>query len=225
MKETMKSYHMFLPRTWVKWFLYLLYPVFAIGGLYALCYKITFLSLLCTAFAGGIVVGVEYMLDGFVFAGIASKHTNRLEYLKTSIKGMPVLKRALIADGVRRFCSITVIMLALCPMICKEKELSGRQVLLHMIAYILFVDLLLEAGFIVSRFFTNVMVIFVCIYLEWIIVLIAGFNIFWVPVRIWQVVLLAAGCIAVVVAGRKLILKRARDSYYDNRMEKMHEAG
>lgn len=225
MKETIKSYHMFLPRAWVKWILYLFYPAITIGGMCVLCNKISIFYFICTAFAGGIIIGVEYMLDGFVFAGIASKQTNRLEYLKTSIKGIPMLKRALIVDGIRRFCSITVIMMALYPMICKEKEQEGTQGLLHLIAYLLFVYLLLEAGLIVLRFFTNVLVTLVCIYIEWAIVFLAGANIFWFTVQIWHVLLLAAGCIAVAVAGRKLILKRARDSYYDNRMEKMHEAG
>ena len=225
MKEIMRSYHMFLPRVWVKWLIYLVYPLFTIGGMYVLCYKIRLFYFICTAFAGCIIIGVEYMLDGFVFAGIASKHTNCLEYLKTSIKGMPMLKRGLIADGVRRFCSITVIMLALYPMICSDKVRGVSQGMLHLIAYILFTYLLLEAGLIILRFFTNVMVTLVCIYLEWIIVFMAGFNIFGIPVRIWHVLLLAAGCIAVAVAGRKIILKRARDSYYDNRMEKMHKAG
>lgn len=215
MKEIMRSYHVFLPRAWVKWCIYLLYPVLSVGGLYTLDDKMCFFPFICVAIAGGIIIAVEYMLDGYVFAGIATKETNRLEYLKTSVKGIPLLKKALMVDGIRRFCSTAVIILALYPMMKNNTELAEGRPLLCIVAFMLFTYLLLEIGLMILRFFMNISVTLVCIYLEWAIIFIIGVYIFFLPVRVWMVLILAAGCIVVAVAQRKWIIKKARDSYYD----------
>ena len=223
MNEYIRGYHMFLPRAWVKWCVYLLYPLLVSGGLYALYHKLGFYYFICVGFAGCAIVGVELMLDGQVFAGIASKRNCYLEYLKTSVKGMPVLKKALITDAVRRFCSIAVILFSLYPMVVNQGKEQGGRVILAMTAYVFFMDLLVEAGVLILRFFSNVNLILAAIYVIGMLAFMAGICIQY-PVRIWQMLLVAAGAIAVGIAGRKWILKRVRDSFYDNRMEKMRKA-
>lgn len=52
-----------------------------------------------------IFVNVEMFLDYFCFGGINSKNTNKMDLLITSPKGMDLLKKILMADGVRRFIS------------------------------------------------------------------------------------------------------------------------
>lgn len=223
MKEFIKGYHMFLPRTWVKWCIYILYPLIIIGVSYLFQF---FIFNLCLGIAGCAIVGVEYMLDGYVFAGIASKDTNRLEYLKTSVKGIPLLKKVLIADAVRRFCSITVILLGVYSLSAVASPVAGvyknsNNAFLQVVAYILLIWLLLEIGLIILRFFINVNVILLAIYILCALVFVLGLCIAGCNIYIWQVLLLAVSCVGVVAAGRKLILKKAKESYYDIGMEEM----
>ena len=223
MKEYIRGYHIFLPKTWIKWCIYLLYPLLVSGGLYAICHKFGFFYFICIGFAGCAIVGVELMLDGQVFGGIASKRNNCLEYLKTSIKGMSILKKALITDAIRRFCSVAVILFSLYPLVASQQDKHGGSIIIKITACIFLIDFLVEAGVMVLRFFSNVNLILASIYL---IGMLAFMTAIWIqyPVPVWQMLMAAAGAIAVTIVGRKQILKRVRDSYYDNRMEKMRKA-
>ena len=116
MRTTIRSYHTFLPGNyiWLKVLIYLLYPIIGIFGGMILCSllpidKEAALAVNMVLTGCGIIV-FEFLLDYFAFGGIASKDTGRLEYLKTSVKGEEILKKGLIADVVRRFLSIAVIL-------------------------------------------------------------------------------------------------------------------
>ena len=114
MRKSIRCYHLFFPGNsiWLKLLLYLVYPLFVIGlalGIRLLLGDIlpAYLSLLL---AGALVLTTEITVDFFFFGGIASKDTNRLEYMKTSAEVKNVWRKGLIVDAVRRFVTIAGIL-------------------------------------------------------------------------------------------------------------------
>lgn len=113
MKEYIKSYHVFLPGTFLKWCLYVLYPLLLIVFLYIMNREVGYYYFACMGFAACVSTVVELLVNTYQFAGITAKKNNDLEYLKSSAKGIAVLEKALRMDAVRRFFSIFLIMTAL----------------------------------------------------------------------------------------------------------------
>lgn len=211
MKEAIKGYHMFLPRAWVKWCIYILYPLLVIGGMYALNQYATYFSFICIGLACGMIIMVEYMLDTYVFLGIAARNTNRLEYLKTSAKGLPLLKKALYMDAVRRFLSTGVIMAGVSFVL----QLDLAFILKQCIFCIAIVYLIAGLGFMITRFSTNVWLNLVILYILMTVVSIVGIYALSWNIQIWWLLLLGIADVGIVVLGNKLILKRAEESFYD----------
>jgi hypothetical protein len=239
MKEAIKGYHLFLPKSWMKWCLYIVYPLVIIGADYLMCRVSIFFAVLCVGLSGCGIVGVEYMLDAFVFGGIASKETNRLEYLKTSVRGIPLLRKALITDGVRRFCSVSLIVVVGFAAVTlslremqdfygiyvteevTEMETEAADILpLQIVAYILVIYCIVELGLIILRFFINIYVSLLGSYIGVILAMTAGLTYSMWSVKLWHLLLLAVLGFGIAWLGRKIIMKKARDSYYDESMEK-----
>jgi hypothetical protein len=168
------------------------------------------------------VVVAEFMLDAFVFRGIATKQTNRLDYLKTSAKGMPLLWKVLWADGLRRFLSIAVVVLGSYgtswlrgtnfPSVEQGKEIF---------AYTVMVWGCVELGLVCMRHCMNQYAHLLVVYGMDILVILLGFLLGKWQVRLWQLLLLAVAAFGIAYFARKRIMKKARDSYYDESMEKM----
>lgn len=59
---------------------------------------------------GGTLVLVEILADNWFLGGIQDKNSEKIDYLKTSGKGMRIMKNVLITDVVRRFLSCAVIL-------------------------------------------------------------------------------------------------------------------
>lgn len=59
-----------------------------------------------------IIPFLEILSDNWLFCGIQSKHAEKMDYLKTSSAGMPVIRKALRMDLIRRFVSSMVITFA-----------------------------------------------------------------------------------------------------------------
>ena len=59
-----------------------------------------------------VMIMVEILADTWMFGGIQGKAAARIDFLKTSPKGMGLLQKALIMDLVRRFLSFSGIMAA-----------------------------------------------------------------------------------------------------------------
>ncbi len=211
MKEAIKSYHMFLPRAWVKWCIYILYPLLVIGEIYALNRFVTYFSFVCIGLTCGMVIMVEYMLDTYVFLGIAARDTNRLEYLKTSSKGLPLLKKALFTDAVRRFLSTGVIVTGVFFVLRGDFALTPKAcVFCIAIPY-----LMMELGFMITRFSTNVWLNLVMLYILMTIASMLGICALSWNIQIWQLLLLGIAAVGIAVMENKLILKRAEESFYD----------
>lgn len=211
MKQYIKGYHMFLPKVWVKWCVYVFYPLLVIGGLGLLNRCLMYYSFICIGFACSLIVLVEYALDYFVFGGIASKNTNRLEYLKTSVRGVPLLKKVLVTDACRRFLSTAVILFGTYFVLTPAYRLNGRQTFIC----VLLTFLLVEAGFMISRFFIHMGVNLLVLTIINSLVFIVAVGLVECNVRIWTIFALMFAAAGVAVMGRRLIIHRVRRSFYD----------
>lgn len=215
MKEAIKSYHMFLPRTWLKWCIYIGYPVMVIGMTYVFSRYATFFSFVCIGLTCFAIVAVEMMLDTYMFFGIAAKDTNRLEYLKTSVKGLLLLKKALTADMVRRLLSTALILAGVYLAIANNSVKKGSSMTLQCLVCLVITCLLIELGFLLTRLFMNVWLNLAVVYILGGIASVANIYIGSWEGLVLPFVLAAVLYVIIAVAGRILILKRARESYYD----------
>lgn len=216
MRRYIRSYHAFWPvKTWMKLCVYLLYPLVIITALWFLSHKLGYYPVICMGFACSFVVMVEIILDYFVFGGIASKETNRLEYLKTSVKGINLLKSSLITDAVRRFLSIAIVIIGSYLAIACRQQMDYQYTLLQLLVCIFSTYLLTEAGLLFTRFFINWWVNMAVIYILNNIAVTIGIFVSTWNIPIWALVLLVLLGMGITLTGRRLILKRMEESYYD----------
>lgn len=214
MKEAVKGYHIFLSKSWLKWAMYIPYPILLIGMVYLSSRYLTFFSYVCVGLACGMIVAVEMMIDTYVLMGIASRNTNRLEYLKTSSKGLSLLKKVLVLDAVRRFLSIMVILAGVYFVIGADPAGNSNITPAQCFICIGITDLLVELAFLITRFFLNVWINLITTYILWGIAFLEGFIVLY-KISFLPIFLVMVLCVGVIVTGRILILKRARESYYD----------
>lgn len=207
MKKLVKSYHVFLPYVWERWLLYLVYP---------LCLVLVNVGMvkngippeICVMLCSSLIVAVELFADLLVFGGIAAKDTNKLEYLKTSAKGLGVLQSSIIGDAIRRLFSVTVILMAYCLM---DSTIFTAHRQMMCVFSTLF---LVELGLIVSRSFSHLSVVMATS---------ACLEMLATPLTAVVLSNVMAGVICpvlyviVLIVGRMRIMKKARKSYYDGR--------
>lgn len=215
MGEYIKSYNVFLSKKWMRWFMYLIYPVLLIALEYVMSHVVTMFTFICIMFTGASVVVAELVMDMFLFKGIGSKDTNRLEYLKTSVKGLPVLKKSLMFDEMRRMLSFIVIFMGVYAVIEKDEQFGVSFTVWLVCSYAVDMFFATEVALLITRFFSSMVVDFIVIYL---FCAFAGFGLFLIQ-SVWVTVLLAVAGVAVAVLSRKQIMKKARESYYDERVE------
>lgn len=227
MKDAIKMYHLFLPRKWWMLLVYIAYPMF-VGLITAWCFNLGFEvgSMISLMFATSAIVCVEYILDTYMLFGIAAKDNRSLEYMKSSSKGVNLLKISLCADGVRRIVT-TIVMFSLVYGIMRynyayhaelldgsggvAKEYPRAIIYVQCAIIALF---LTETGLILTRRTKNVLRNLLIVYLMSAIscplVMAAvdfanGFN-----VMISVVVL----CV-IWIMGRRFLIKKVRESFYD----------
>lgn len=224
--KLMKSYHLFLTHKWLRVLIYLVYPIVllllfgylgnavAASKLNTEANKHITTMLLCTLW--DLIIGVELFSDILILGGIAAKDTNKLEYIKTSIKGMPIFRKSLIADGVRRFFSIAVIAGAGSIFCCPSDSLTDAFVAVMIVFFYA------ELGLIITRHFPHMTVIMLTFSALMAVMPPSITLIQKMPAGL-EVILSLLLAIAISIIGRWLILKKTRDSYYDCRFEKSNE--
>lgn len=219
MRNCIKSYHVFLSSRLLQVLLYVLYlPVMMFIMLAILC--------ICLDFDGGLsfgytlsanlILGGEVIWGYLVFGGVAAKETNKLEYLKTSKKGLPILKKALITDTIRRILWVTAIQWVPLVITMEKPEAS---VWLANAMVLLFAEL----GCMLVRKSSSVTMLLA--------VIMAGTTILSpllsvtmiIAHQIWPIILCYVLAVAVMVLNSKMVMKKARDSFYDDRNKKMSE--
>lgn len=112
MKNALRGYRAFFPKSWMIWIVCVMYPVVAVAGITVFQYLNSEASIYIFLAAVYGVLAVEMVLSKYSFAGLVAKDSNRMEYLKTSVKGMDFLREVLITDQNRRFITTGVIVLS-----------------------------------------------------------------------------------------------------------------
>ncbi len=220
MKTWMKCYHAFLSQWWLKALVYILYPVVMIGGM---CLAILIVKgygieiALAYNLTGNLFIMAELFLGYFIFGGVAAKDSNKLEYLKTSVNGMPVLKRGIIVDALRR--ALGIFLMLLVPLFLSGERPDGSVWVACAV-----VILCSEAGLIIFRRTSSFTIFMVVLLLSGTVgsmVMAVGMicRNFW-----WAVALLYVAAAAVTVFSIRMVMQKARESYYDERIENQLEA-
>ncbi len=228
MKDAIKMYHLFFPRKWFIVLVYILYPA-VIGLLGMWCFKIgpivgTVMSLmLSTSF----VVCGEYILDVYMLFGVAAKDNRSLEYVKSSAKGVYLLQEALYGDGFRRIvttvASYGLLYIMMRYTFMKEASfiaLANDGEALECPRGIVFVQcallalLFVEAGLTFTRRTKNVLINLLVLYLmsalACSLAMAAEEYTSTLTVGISGVLL-----IVIWIVSRKVLIKRVRESFYD----------
>lgn len=215
MREYIRSYQVFLPlyHPATRALFYLGYPLLLIGFNLFLCEFIGSFNIIYFVLPGELIC-IELFLDYFIFGGIASKDTNRLEYVKTSQKGMGILKHAFRFDVVRRFISILVVIAGYTLggyLSGMTKEVS----LYHMICAVLLCNLILMPGIIITRYFTQLWFNILIYNLQIIITVFIQVILFQSEKHILILLAMMLAYLAIVTVGNKMLMKRAKEGYYD----------
>lgn len=223
MTQFSKSYHLFLCHRLLRLIMYLVYPVL-VTVLFALLYRHvmgiaesrgeanSLIHLILFALTDA-TVSIEIFADSMIFGGIAAKDTHKLEYWKTSAKGMLLLKNALITDGVRRVFSLFLITAGF-RIIARDTltTVNALSLLLLLFSYI-------EAGLIIIRHFPSMPITIIT---SSVIMAILPTSILLLTDAApgIQIIFPLLSGIMIALAGRWLIIAKVRNSYYDNRNEK-----
>lgn len=151
MKRSIKSYLVFTSRAY-RLFLYLGVPLFCIGMelIMVILMKMRtsgIMSILCT------LIFAEVVSDTWFLGGIQEKHAEKMDYLKTSARGMSVVKSALALDLMRRSV-MTTGMFGVCCLL--EAGLARRQISIRadLVMPLLAVFSLSTAAVLITRFFS-----------------------------------------------------------------------
>lgn len=157
---------------------------------------------------------LEISLDTFLFGGIAAKEVGISEYLKSSHRGLQVMKNTLAVSAVKPLLMLLLINLAagVAGGLRKGWALSAEAVL-PALTLIFAAVFLIVAGMTVVRFFEGKM-------LGFCISAVAGIlftGIYFEVEQNWKWLLPVSFLLmtAVMVSSTRVILKRMKESYYD----------
>lgn len=211
-----KCYKAFLSGILMKLVVYLFYPLMMIlfCGLMGIGMGVEHIhAMYALLTASGGIIWIEMLLDIYIYGGILAKDTNKLEYLKTSCKGMSVLKKGLYVDKLRRLMTMTLI-LGVIYAVCHEQVSVGQ-----LISLILVTAGIEELGLLIIRHFSS---------LNWVLIVAMVANVLGVIVGVLAVniapifaVLFLLMFAGIFVASNKVTMKKAEGSFYDAGVEKV----
>lgn len=208
------------------------YLVFATGG-----YKIVMLVVLpvfllgvdymaAVVFRGSampayimLLIMAEVMADHWYLGGIQEKNSQKIDYLKTSPRGMQIMRNALVMDLLRRFVFLVVIAGAswlFTLLSTAGEEIRGKVGPWEVLLAVLLVYTLSVLGIFLCRFFSYLWVNMLAGYVG----AIAGLVIFLIVVEGFPPVILANIALAILGAGFsilavKIAMLKVEGSYYD----------
>ena len=205
MNKYIKSYHLFVSSHMERFGIYVAYPILLIIGNVLIAH---FFSnyIICLIASMLLTCAVELFCDHSFFGGITSRDTNKLDYIKTSHKGMDILLFGIITDAVRRFITVSLIIT-----ISLHNQVSATTLFTGVFATLF----LTELGLIICRFCITIQFAFV-------ISSLLQFPIIWLAILIaaqllplWAPFVLALLWLVFTFLGRYIIMRTARRSYYD----------
>lgn len=234
MKDAIRMYHLFFPRKWLIPLVYILYPVvvLAISGIWYWLPGMFGVDVLSVVLCVSTIVMLEYLLDVFMLYGIAAKDNKALEYMKTSVKGVHLIQIGVWMDGIRRVV-ITMIsfgMLYLVSVYCFENQIVDVEYTdLKTVDIVMFLQsavmvlLFTEVGLVITRRTKNVLVNVMVMYLASAIACALAITVLQYSTMI-TVLISGFALVVVMVFGRRLLIKRVRESYYDEGCKAMFQA-
>lgn len=170
-------------------------------------------------FLAMMLVIVEVMADNWFLGGIQEKNSQKIDYLKTSAKGMQIVKNVLVMDVARRFLSLAGICGLSQGVACVIVSGEGTIGLLPLLMVLFTIYALSALGVFIARFFSYLWVNMLCGYIGSILGLVASLA--WITLPLPTV--LAAGillCLLVLSVGIsvlmvKIAMMKMEGSYYD----------
>lgn len=215
MIECVKAYNVFVSRNWLRWCLNVIYPVVIILLAGILHNYAGYYTMACMGIVSALVVFMELLADTMVFFRVGARNTNQLEYLKTSNKGMEVLKKGLILDAVRRFIVIAFIYIGVYEVIYLGSGFGENHSDINFIGYIIATILCIETALMVLRLFNNMRVMFTAIYFICNVAMGVGILICRYNISAILTGVLVVASIIVAIMARRILIKRGEESYYD----------
>lgn len=208
MKKYIESYHMFFPDRIFSILLYMVYPLVVWGLLFIESIFIdNGYSYIIVLTAPVIVFCIECMADFFVFAGYAKKDNGRNEYLKTSVKYMHVLKRALISDIVRRIASTFLIMLPVSAVLKVPFNIS--------IFALVSVNFFIIVALCILRFFDFFTAYYFITSIISILYVIFCMLVFMNNIFTWAIIAMIVLSIFLILFHTNILFKVMKEEYYD----------
>lgn len=213
MVSYIKSYRTFLCETLVKLLLYLVGPLITLFWSALIGFISNKYGIIAQGAAINLIVLYELLLDTFVYGGILSKDTNKLEYLRTSPKGLEILRKSLVTDKLRRFL-MTAVLLSLIYGIS-----NGNLSLFQFVSILFAAVTAMELGLLICRRVTVITLAMLIALLTNLLVTGLVIPIMYLP---GGFVVLYAGLLAAVeIFSNRHIMKKAKKGYYDEQLEKM----
>ena len=209
MKKYVKCYHVFLAEDLFLVILYLVYPLLVGGfcGFLAVPAGMGGMIKLALLITAQMIVSVELFLDTWVYGGILAKDTHKLEFLKTSHRGMQVLKNSVRMDKLRRGLSTTLLLAVV-------QVAGGRQADFFSILGLIFATCaVMEAALVLARHIQGVSLVMLVVVVAGMLTTATGLLA--LGGNGLQMVLFAFLFVAVVLLSNKYMYKRAEESYYD----------
>ncbi len=209
MKKYFKCYHVFLADDLFRVTLYFAYPLLVGGfcGFLAVPAGMGGMIKLALLITAQMIVSVELFLDTWVYGGILAKDTQKLEFLKTSHRGMQVLQNSVRMDKLRRALSTTLLLGVV-------QVAGGRPVGFFSFLGLVFATCaVMEAALILSRHIQGVSLVILVVILA--NMLAAAIGMLALAGNGLPVILIAPLFVAVVIISNQYIYKRAEASYYD----------
>ncbi len=219
MKRYFQAYHIFLPRSSVliKIMIYGIYPLFNIllslaGG--------NLMGEIIGSFlmAGMLLLFSEFIIELFTFSGIASEDGIRLEYIKSSPRGIRFVKKGLTANALRRAVTILLVYVVLYVVTIKSTEtgMTGSMTAGMMTAAALVTIFLTEAATLVTKFFSGLYVAYFTGVVASLLQILCLLGILMSRRgSVLLVLLLGISDAAIVLMSCNIVMGRIRRSYYD----------
>lgn len=171
--------------------------------------------MITSVFAVVLYLAAEIMLDYWVFGGIATKGGTQLEYLKSSARGMEVMETGLWVNTIRQVITLGLIFLIGAVIFLAK----GREMAMSAMWVARYIDMFLLGCFIIItalvivRFFDG-------LYINFVVSCFAFFpvaGLIYLVAKNAYVMLPVLGILTVLVAivGNHVIMKRIKESYYD----------
>lgn len=211
MREKIKSYLVFTSLIY-RLMMYALLPLLLV------VFQFMFLKIMDGSGVPIIVMAlifVEIVADNWFLGGIQEKNAEKIDYLKTSPRGMKVMENALVMDFVRRFLAAVVIF-GICNLLSRlfggEDDFQSVGVLLFSILVTYSLSVL---GTLIARFGSYLWVSLIIGYFAAIIGLICCiFLMFGASIMMLNTIL-AVLAIIVSILAVKIAMKRVKGGYYD----------